>query len=155
MKKLALKDAPQVLARTVEAIVNKGLDVMAEEDLQAERERNAPALVAKQQRKKAQEKALAEAAYTPPEQADAFRPAMPIDAAGRKLLQELEKIERLEEEKQGIMADQAEILAELKAEGYDMAAVRDLIRLRKLDDYSERLLMVKLYVERVGMVWPA
>ncbi len=101
------------------------------------------------------QKTLAEAAYQPPAQQDAFRQVIPIDAAGRKLLQEIEKIERLEEDKQAIMADQAEILAEMKAEGYDMAAVRDLIRLRKMDDPETRLAMLKNYVERLGMTcWP-
>jgi uncharacterized protein (UPF0335 family) len=47
------------------------------------------------------------------------------------------RIEKLEEEKAAISADIREVFAESKANGFDVKAIRKIIKLRKLDE-SER-----------------
>lgn len=45
----------------------------------------------------------------------------------------VDRIERLEEEKQALAADIREVYSEAKGAGFDVKVVRQLIRLRKLD----------------------
>jgi uncharacterized protein (UPF0335 family) len=45
----------------------------------------------------------------------------------------VERLERLEEDKQAVMADMKEVFAEAKGEGYDVKTLRKVIRLRKQD----------------------
>jgi uncharacterized protein (UPF0335 family) len=65
----------------------------------------------------------------------------------------IERIERLEEEKAGIAADIREIFAEAKANGFDTKAMRQVLRLRKMDrrDLEEMEEMVDLYCQVLGM----
>nr|WP_321457217.1 DUF2312 domain-containing protein [uncultured Cohaesibacter sp.] len=65
----------------------------------------------------------------------------------------VERIERLEEEKKAISDDVKDVYAEAKGNGFDVKAMRALIRLRKLDT-SERLEMdalLDLYLHALGM----
>ena len=65
----------------------------------------------------------------------------------------IERIERLEEEKKTISDDIKEVYAELKGNGFDSKAVREIIRLRK-KEYHERQeeeAMVELYKNALGM----
>ena len=65
----------------------------------------------------------------------------------------IERIERLEEEKKTISDDIKEVYAELKGNGFDSKAVREIIRLRK-KEYHERQeeeAMVQLYKDALGM----
>ena len=79
-----------------------------------------------------------------------------FDSAGKALLAILERMERLEEEKQAIAEDQKEVMAEAKSNGWDTAAIRGLLKIRSDDDAAGKLAMLKLYHDRVGMfVWPA
>ena len=99
---------------------------------------------------------MAEMAYSPPAQTDAFKPALPINQAGKKLQAYFERIERLEEEKHALQEDIAEIFNEAKGEGWDVAAMRALLKIRSDDDAETRLAMIKLYHDETGMtVWPA
>lgn len=50
----------------------------------------------------------------------------------------IERVERLEEEKQALMSDLREVFAEMKAAGYDTRVVKRLIRERRRDQH-ERL----------------
>jgi uncharacterized protein (UPF0335 family) len=50
----------------------------------------------------------------------------------------IERIERLEEEKAALTADVREVYAEAKSMGFDVKALRQIIRIRKQDDDSRR-----------------
>ncbi|MZR32017.1 DUF2312 domain-containing protein [Sneathiella litorea] len=65
----------------------------------------------------------------------------------------IERIERLEEEKKGIADDIKEIFAEAKGTGFDVKAMRAVIRLRKMDkaDVQEQEYMIDLYKHALGM----
>lgn len=65
----------------------------------------------------------------------------------------IERIERLEGEKKTISDDIKEVYAELKGSGFDAKAVREIIRLRKKEDFErqEEEAMVKLYKNALGM----
>ena len=66
----------------------------------------------------------------------------------------IERIERLEEEKSGIAGDVKEVMAELKGRGFDITAVRTILRMRK-KDHSERQeeeSILELYMSALGMV---
>ena len=65
----------------------------------------------------------------------------------------IERIERLEEEKKTISDDIKEVYARLKGNGFDAKAVREIIRLRKKEDFErqEEEAMVKLYKDALGM----
>ena len=65
----------------------------------------------------------------------------------------IERIERLEEEKQTIADDIKEVFAEMKGTGFDTKAVRAIIRLRKQEE-SERQeaeAILDLYKAALGM----
>ncbi len=65
----------------------------------------------------------------------------------------IERIERLEEEKKGLADDIKEIFAEAKGTGFDVKAMRAILRLRKMDkaDYQEQEYMIDLYKHALGM----
>ncbi|MCU0830948.1 MAG: DUF2312 domain-containing protein [Rhizobiaceae bacterium] len=66
----------------------------------------------------------------------------------------IERIERLEEEKQTIADDIKDVYAEMKGSGFDTKAVRTIIRLRKKDqaERQEEEAMLDLYMAALGMV---
>ncbi|USG62854.1 DUF2312 domain-containing protein [Sneathiella marina] len=66
----------------------------------------------------------------------------------------IERIERLEEEKKGLADDIKEIFAEAKGTGFDVKAMRAVMRLRKMDkaDYQEQEYMIDLYKHALGMI---
>ena len=74
--------------------------------------------------------------------------------AGAELLQFVERIERLEEEKAGIAGDIKEVFAEMKGRGFDAKAVRAILRLRKKDrsERQEEEAILELYMQALGMV---
>ena len=55
--------------------------------------------------------------------------------AADQLASYVERIERLEEEKANLMADIKEVYGEAKALGYDVKILRQIIRLRKMEDH--------------------
>jgi uncharacterized protein (UPF0335 family) len=65
----------------------------------------------------------------------------------------IERVERLEEEKQTIADDIKEVYAEMKGTGFDTKAVRTIIRLRKKDqaERQEEEAMLDLYKAALGM----
>ena len=73
--------------------------------------------------------------------------------AASQLRSFIERIERLEEEKKTISDDIKEVYAELKGNGFDSKAVREIIRLRKKEDHErqEEEAMVELYKDALGM----
>ena len=65
----------------------------------------------------------------------------------------IERIERLEEEKQSLADDIKDVYAEMKGTGFDTKAVRTIIRLRKKDqaERQEEEAILDLYKAALGM----
>lgn len=65
----------------------------------------------------------------------------------------VERIERLEEEKAALAADIREIYAEAKGNGYDVKALRRVVRERKLDkaEFQEQEAIIDLYRSALGL----
>jgi uncharacterized protein (UPF0335 family) len=57
--------------------------------------------------------------------------------AAQELTQFVERVERLEEEKKALSGDIREVYAEMKGCGFDVRAVREIVKIRK-QDHSER-----------------
>jgi uncharacterized protein (UPF0335 family) len=66
----------------------------------------------------------------------------------------IERIERLEEEKQAIAEDIKEVYAEAKANGYDTKTLRAVVRIRKQDaaERQEQEALLDLYLAALGML---
>ena len=66
----------------------------------------------------------------------------------------IERVERLEEEKQSLADDIKEVYAEMKGTGFDTKAVRTIVRLRKKDqaERQEEETILDLYKAALGMV---
>jgi len=65
----------------------------------------------------------------------------------------VERIERLEEEKAALAADIREVYAEAKGNGYDVKALRRVVRERKLDraEFQEQEAIIDLYRSALGL----
>lgn len=66
----------------------------------------------------------------------------------------IERIERLEEEKQTVADDIKDVYGELKGVGFDASIVREIIKLRKkdADEVREREAVLDTYKQALGMV---
>ena len=64
----------------------------------------------------------------------------------------LERIERLEEDKAGVMGDLKEVYAEAKGEGFDTKIMRKVIRIMKQDKAKrqEEDAILDLYLAAIG-----
>lgn len=73
--------------------------------------------------------------------------------AADRLRSFIERIERLDEEKQALMADIREIFAEAKGNGFDVKVIRSILRLRKLEtsDREEQDALLDLYRSTLGV----
>tara|TARA_E500000318_G_scaffold110969_1_gene127906 strand:+ start:8344 stop:8595 length:252 start_codon:yes stop_codon:yes gene_type:complete len=73
--------------------------------------------------------------------------------AADQLASYVERIERLEEEKANLMADMKEVYGEAKSLGYDVKILRQIIRLRKLEDHerTEQEEVLEVYKHALGM----
>lgn len=65
----------------------------------------------------------------------------------------IERIERLEEERQAIGSDIKDIFAEAKSAGFDVKVLRQLIRIRKQEpaDVEEQETLLDVYRRALGM----
>lgn len=65
----------------------------------------------------------------------------------------IERIERLDEEKAVLANDIKEVFAEAKMNGFDTPAMRQILKLRKMDnsDREEREAILDLYMRALGM----
>ncbi|WP_259780565.1 DUF2312 domain-containing protein [Aestuariispira ectoiniformans] len=74
------------------------------------------------------------------------------NSAGQRLRSFIERIERLEEEKKAIADDIKEVFAEAKGEGYDVKALRAVLKYRKQDpaERSELEALVDTYLSALG-----
>lgn len=70
-----------------------------------------------------------------------------------ELRQFVERYEQLEAEKSDISDQQKEVMAEAKGRGYDTAALRKIIALRKRkpDDIAEEEAVLEVYLAALGM----
>lgn len=66
----------------------------------------------------------------------------------------VERVERLEEEKKAIGDDIRDVYAEAKGNGYDVTALRKVIRLRKQDKHerAEQEAILETYLHALGMI---
>jgi uncharacterized protein (UPF0335 family) len=68
----------------------------------------------------------------------------------------VERIERLEEEKKALADDIRDVYAEAKVNGYDVKALRTVVRLRKQDanERQEQEAILETYLHALGMLLP-
>lgn len=73
--------------------------------------------------------------------------------AGERLRSFVERVERLEEEKQALSEDIKEVYSEAKSSGFDVKILRQIIRLRKMDDNdrSEMESLLEVYKRALEM----
>lgn len=64
---------------------------------------------------------------------------MTDNVSADQLRQYIERVERLEEELDGIKGDRKDVYAEAKAVGFDTKAMRKIIRIRKLDPTQRQM----------------
>lgn len=86
----------------------------------------------------------------------AFEPSPDVltaTASGR-LKTIIERLERLDEDKEAIAADMKEVFAEAKGEGYDVKVLRKVLRIRKQDraKRQEEEAILDLYLTALGEV---
>lgn len=81
------------------------------------------------------------------EQPDSYR----VTAAELRAF--VERLERLEQEKQDISEQMKEVMAEAKSRGYDTKVIRKVLALRKRDrdDIAEEEAVLGMYCEALGM----
>lgn len=75
-------------------------------------------------------------------------------AAQGRLRTIIERLERLDSERDAVMTDMKEVFAEAKGEGYDVKALRKVIRLRKIDraKRQEEEAILDLYMSAIGEI---
>lgn len=66
----------------------------------------------------------------------------------------IERIERLEEEKAGISSDIRDVYTEAKGVGYDVKALRAIVRMRKQDasEREEQETILETYMHALNMI---
>jgi uncharacterized protein (UPF0335 family) len=66
----------------------------------------------------------------------------------------IERIERLEEEKKAISDDIRDVYAEAKGNGFDVKALRTIVRMRKqdADERQEQETILETYLQALGML---
>ena len=76
------------------------------------------------------------------------------NAIANQLKAVVERIERLEEGKKAIADDIRDVYAEAKGNGYDVKALRTIIRLRKQDktERQEHEAILETYMHALGML---
>lgn len=73
--------------------------------------------------------------------------------AGDRLKSFIERIERLEEEKTGLTNDIREVYSEAKSAGFDTTIMREVVKLRRMDqsDREEKETVLEVYKRALGM----
>ncbi|OYY83346.1 MAG: hypothetical protein B7X99_14620 [Rhizobiales bacterium 17-65-6] len=77
----------------------------------------------------------------------------PAGFAKEQLKSFIERVERLEEEKKAIADDIKDVFAEAKANGFDVKALRAILKIRKedVDERKEHEAIVDLYMQALGI----
>ena len=72
---------------------------------------------------------------------------------GAQLLSYIERVEKLNEDAAAIAADIKEVMSEAKSSGYDPKMIKQMIKLRKMDndELDENDELVKLYRKAIGL----
>ena len=85
--------------------------------------------------------------------------AKPTPAAATRFAKDqlrsiVERVEKLEEEKKAITDDVRDVYAEAKANGYDVKALRTVVKLRKQDvnERKEQEAILETYLHALGML---
>jgi uncharacterized protein (UPF0335 family) len=75
------------------------------------------------------------------------------DSAAKSLRLLIERVERLEEEKQGIADDIKDVYAEAKSTGHDVKTMREIVRLRKMEKHhrDEADMLIETYRVSLGV----
>lgn len=79
----------------------------------------------------------------------------PVEAFAKEQLRAIiERIERLAEEKDQIASDIGDVYTEAKGNGFDVKALRTIVRLRKMDagDRAEQETVLETYMQALGML---
>jgi len=73
--------------------------------------------------------------------------------AAEALRQLIERIERLEEEKKALQGDIKDIYSQAKAQGFDPKIIRQIVRLRKIEQQEREEIeqLLDLYKAAIGM----
>jgi len=71
-----------------------------------------------------------------------------------KLKSLIEKIERLEEEKNDVVENIREVFGEAKALGFDVKIMRQVLKMRKMkkEDIAEQEELLTIYLQALGMI---
>lgn len=66
----------------------------------------------------------------------------------------IDRVERLEEEKTNIASDIRDVFAEAKGNGYDVKALRQILKIRKMDAHErdEQEAVLDTYLRALGML---
>ena len=85
---------------------------------------------------------------------DTANPDILTSTSASRLRTILERLERLEEDKAAVAGDIKEVFAEAKGEGYDVAVLRKVLRIRKQDKAKrqEEEAILDLYLSALGEV---
>jgi uncharacterized protein (UPF0335 family) len=75
------------------------------------------------------------------------------ETSAQQLAQLLERIERLEEERQGIGEDIKDVYAEAKSTGFDIKTMRTIIKLRRMEKHhrDEADILLETYKSAIGL----
>lgn len=79
----------------------------------------------------------------------------PVEKFAKEQLRAIiERVERMEEEKKVIADDIKEIYVEAKGNGFDVKALRTIVRMRKMDanDRQEAETILETYLQALGML---
>ena len=78
---------------------------------------------------------------------------MTDNVSAAQLLQFIERIERLEEEKRAFQDDIKDVFAEAKSTGFDVKTMRAIVRLRKMEKHhrDEADALMETYRKALGM----
>lgn len=89
---------------------------------------------------------------TPPPRSDVTTIDQTVAADQLRAL--IERIERLEEEKRNITDDIKDIYAEAKGNGFDVKALRTIVKMRKQDpnERAEAETILETYMQALGML---
>ena len=81
---------------------------------------------------------------------------MTSEIAGTRLLSIIERIEQLEEEIKALNEGKKEVFAEAKGEGYEVKVLREILKLRKLDneERDEQESLLDLYLRAISEAQP-
>jgi len=72
--------------------------------------------------------------------------------AGAQLESFIERIERLEEEKQALGEDIKEVYAEAKGTGFEPKIMRQILKIRQMDKDDEQESLLDIYKRALGML---